>query len=889
LPLTAGQRLGPYEIVAPIGAGGMGEVYRARDTRLERDVAVKVLPVRLAEDPEALARFEREAKAVAALSHPGILAIHDFGRDAGGTAYAAMELLDGETLRQRLAGGALPARKAVDYSLQMAQALAAAHEKGIVHRDLKPENVFLTRDGRVKVLDFGLAKREVEPASGSDTHSPTLAQATEPGAVLGTVGYMSPEQVRGEPVDARSDIFSLGSVLYEMLSGRRAFARDTAAETMTAILREDPTDLLASAESLPPAVGHIVQHCLEKQPSERFQSARDLAFDLSSLADSRVRHERVGEAGARRWVGHYGRTVVLVAVAGLLGLLAGRLMSRPGKTTTSAVFGASFVQLTDQPGIEKDPCLSPDGKSVVYAADNGGQLDLFLQRVGGRNPINLTPDSPTNDHQPAFSPDGERIAFRSEREGGGIFVMGSTGESVKRLTDFGYDPSWSPDGREIAVATTSFYYPTDLSGGPNDVWAVDVATGKKRPVTRGGWAMQPRWSPHGRRIAYWGLRGNSGQRDLWTVAADGSEADTGGVAVTDDAPLDWSPAWAPDGAYLYFSSSRGGTMNLWRVPIDEASGRTLGKPEPLTTPSLWSGQPSLSRDGRQLAFATLDWRSTLLRVGFDPVKEEIVGSPTPILRSTKPIRDHDLSPDGQWVAFNQAGVQEDILVARVDGSQYRRLTDDAFRDRGPEWSPDGRRIAFYSDRSGGYEIWTIRPDGSDLVQLTRNTKGSMNFPVWSPDGSHLAIRVIGGAWMLFDQDRATGTLTGKAMPEMDKAKFWPLSWSPDGKKIAGLVLEEDGSIGEIAIFSLDTQRYQEHRLGSNMQWITPLWMSDSRRLLVRDPGGISVMETGTWRKKRILEVGGYMIGLSVSLSRDNRFITYTETANEGDIWLVNLR
>jgi Tol biopolymer transport system component len=888
LPLTAGQRLGPYEIVAPIGAGGMGEVYRARDTRLERDVAVKVLPVRLAEDPEALARFEREAKAVAALSHPGILAIHDFGRDAG-TAYAAMELLDGETLRQRLAAGALPARKAVDFALQMAQALAAAHDKGIVHRDLKPENVFVTRDGRVKLLDFGLARRDGE-AAGDDTHSPTLAHATEPGTLMGTVGYMSPEQVRGEPVDGRSDIFSLGSVLYEMLSGRRAFARDTPAETMTAILREEPADLLAGAEGLPPPLGHIVLHCLEKQPSERFQSVRDLAFDLSSLTDSRVRHERVGGAGSARWVGRYGRTVALVAVTGLAGLLAGRLTSRTGKATTGPAVGASFVQLTDQPGIERDPSLSPDGKSVVYAADTLGNLDLFLLRVGGRNPVNLTPDSPTDDHQPAFSPDGERIAFRSERAGGGIFVMGSTGESVKRLTDFGYDPSWSPDGREVAVATTSFYYPTDASSHTNEIWAVDVTTGEtRRLIRRGRAAFQPQWSPHGRRIAYWSLRGNSGQRDLWTSAADGSDADTGGVAVTDDAPLDWSPAWSPDGTYLYFSSSRGGTMNLWRVAIDEATGRVGGVPEPLTTPSVWSGQPSLSKDGRQLAFATLDWRSTLLRVGFDPVKEEIVGSPTSILRSTKPIRDHDLSPDGQWVAFNQAGVREDIVVARLDGSQYRRLTDDPFRERGPIWSPDGKRIAFYSDRGGTYEIWTIHPDGSGLVQLTRDSKGTMVWSLWSPDGSRFAVSTIPGDWILFDVNPATGALKQVAVPHMAGSTFWPFSWSPDGKRIAGPLRGEDGVARGIALFSLETRSYEVKRIESNMQWITPLWMSDSRRLLVRDPRGISVMEPGTWRTKRLFDVGGYMIGRSVSLSRDNRFITYTETANEGDIWLVNLR
>jgi serine/threonine protein kinase/Tol biopolymer transport system component len=884
--LSPGTRLGRYEILSPLGAGGMGEVYRARDGKLDRDVAIKVLPSHLSDDPEALARFEREAKAVAALSHPGILAVHDFGR-AGATAFVVMELLDGETLRQRLAEGGLPARKAADYGLQVAHALAAAHASGIVHRDLKPDNIFVTRDGRVKVLDFGLAKRETGAPVPDDTRSPTLAPPTEPGTVMGTVGYMSPEQVRGRPVDARSDIFAFGAVLYEMLSGRRAFQRDTAAETMTAILREDPPALEAAVESLPPALGRVVTHCLEKQREERFQSAHDLAFDLSSLVDSQVRHERVPKTTSGRRVGPRVVTGAVVLLAAALGLAGGRLLPHAGEAKSGGPSAVSFSQLTDQPGVEEEPTLSPDGKSVAYVAEADGDLDVFLLRVGGRNPVNLTADSPADDHQPAFSPDGERIAFRSERDGGGIFVMGSTGESARRLTDFGYDPSWSPDGREIAVASVGFYYPTQRGSAHSDLWVVDVASGRKRAVLLGSDGVQPRWSPHGNRIAYWGLRGMSGQRDLATVAADGSEADHGGVAVTDDPPLDWSPAWSPDGRFLYFSSSRGGTMNLWRVPIDEATGRTLGDPEPVTTPSLWSGQASLSRDGTELAFATLDWRTTLLRVAFDPVREEIVGAPTAILKSTRSIGQHDLSPDGQWVAFNLTGVREDIVVARVDGSQYRRLTDDAFRDRGPLWSPDGKLIGFYSDRSGSYEIWTIRPDGSDLEQVTRDGPGALIYSVWSPDGRRFATSAVPGGWMMFERT-ATGWAKGEAMPPPQGSRFWPLDWSPDGRAIAGILLGENGGVGGIACFSLDRRRYDIHRMGGWLQWVAPRWLSDSRRLIVRDPRGISVVDSSTWRSKRILDVGGYMSGLSVGITRDDRFITYTETATEGDIWMMHL-
>jgi serine/threonine protein kinase/Tfp pilus assembly protein PilF len=276
--LSAGTHLGPYEVLSPLGAGGMGEVYRARDSRLERDVAVKVLPEGLVADSAALARFEREAKAVAALSHPNILAIHDFGRESG-TVYAVMELLEGETLRERLDAGPIPQRKAIDYALQVAQGLAAAHEKGIIHRDLKPENVFLTRDGLVKILDFGLAKVDSGAAREGRSTAPTTP-GTRAGMILGTVGYMSPEQVRGAAADPRSDIFSLGAVLYEMLTGERAFRRESAVETMMAILRENPLEDSAARKALPPEIEETVTHCLEKNPEERFQSARDLAFAL---------------------------------------------------------------------------------------------------------------------------------------------------------------------------------------------------------------------------------------------------------------------------------------------------------------------------------------------------------------------------------------------------------------------------------------------------------------------------------------------------------------------------------------------------------------------------------------------------------------------------------
>jgi serine/threonine protein kinase len=322
--IPEGSRLGPYEIVSPLGAGGMGEVYRARDTRLGRDVAVKVLPASFADDKTRLSRFRQEACAAGALNHPNILAIYDVGTDDS-APYVVSELLEGETLRQRMGGAALPQRKAIDYSQQIAHGLAAAHEKGIVHRDLKPENLFITRDGRVKILDFGLAKLAQAEDGQVQTDIPTRRVDTDPGTVMGTVGYMSPEQVRGQAVDHRSDIFAFGAILYEMLSGKRAFHGGSAAETMSAILKEEPPDLAATGRSVAPPLERLVHHCLEKSPDERFQSARDLAFDLQSLSGTSSQTLSISSAMTSFWNRGWERAAWLVLTSVLL--LAGVVLA----------------------------------------------------------------------------------------------------------------------------------------------------------------------------------------------------------------------------------------------------------------------------------------------------------------------------------------------------------------------------------------------------------------------------------------------------------------------------------------------------------------------------------------------------------------------------------
>jgi Tol biopolymer transport system component/tRNA A-37 threonylcarbamoyl transferase component Bud32 len=865
--------------VAPLGAGGMGEVYRARDTKLQREVAIKVLPERLAQDPQALERFEREARAVATLSHPHILSIHDFGT-LDGTAYAVMELLEGETLRDRLAGGALPVRKATEYAVQLADGLAAAHDKGIVHRDLKPENVFVTKDGRVKILDFGLARHGVVAvAADEEESSPTVSRYTDPGTVLGTVGYMSPEQVRGQAVDHRADFFAFGAILYEMVSGARAFRRDSKVETMNAILKEDPLESDATAAMLPPALERIIRHCLEKAPDERFQSARDLAFDLASLTGAATTSGRTAlSAPPRRRVPLALLAALAVLTAFGLGYLA---RGAPHGEATERPSVGGFTRLTEEQGAEQRPSLSPDGKTLAYVVGWSGRRDIWSRRVGGRNPANLTKDCAQDDYGPAFSPDGEKIAFRSECEGGGIFVMGASGESAKRVTDFGYDPAWSPDGQRLAVSTEAVDFPLSRTV-TSELWVVEVATGAKRRISAGD-AVQPAWSPHGGRIAYWAKVPEGGQRDLWTIKADGSNP----TAVTNDRATDWAPTWSPDGRYLYFSSDRGGTMNLWRSPLDEARGVPRGEPQPVGVPAVSTGTSSLSRDGKVLAYVSAEWRSTVRTLPLDDGRGPLGGTPRSIFKRSGSILAMDWSPDGNWLALNDWGRHEEIFLVRPDGSGYRQLLDDAFRNRFPRFSPDGSQIAFYSDRGGTYGLWSIGPDGGGLQPLAQSAS-ELLYTAWAPDGKRLAttdttgtkILIVGVGKPLAEGIVETlppleGTFTGRDEPR----------WSPDGSLLSFYAARSDGT-SLLFAYSFATKSYR--KLAERA--LSPAWLPDSRRLVYSRDAQLVLLDTVSGASRDLLPSGlvsadAIVFGVP---SPNGRTLAFYERSLDGDIWAMTL-
>ncbi len=583
--LDRSARLGPYEVLGPLGAGGMGEVYRARDARLGREVAVKILPEALARDPDRVARFEREARALAALSHPNVLAIHDFGR-AGDVAYVVTELLEGETLRERLTRDRPTWRRAAEIAAAIADALAAAHARHIVHRDLKPENVFLTSDGRVKVLDFGLAK-VVEPVL-PDASTLTSPHSTSEGHLVGTVSYMSPEQARGLRVDERTDVFSLGCVLYEMLGGRRPFDRPTVADTISAILHEEPAPLDGPQPTAPPpSLVSIVSRCLEKSPEDRFHSAHDLALSLRSLSGT---SGEPAHPSARRWSRwrprHPLRAAAVLAL--LLALASAAVILRRSFRNEAPPEERVPRPLTSAPGWEADPALSPDGGSVAFSSNAAGGADIWVVDVdAGVEPLRLTDDA-GDDRHPAWFPEGRWVAFVSDRSGGpSIWKVSRLGGSPTLIVEDADMPAISPDGRSLAFVRAG-------ASGQRRVWVAPLADpSRARQVTddeRGLWDhADPAWSPDGSTLCF------SDWRNLWVVEAAGGAV----RALTRDDASDRDAVFSPSDGRVYFSSLRDDVRAIWSV---SAAGDA---PKRETPSSSEARHPSLSADGRTLVYTTL--------------------------------------------------------------------------------------------------------------------------------------------------------------------------------------------------------------------------------------------------------------------------------------------
>ena len=787
MTLPAGTRLGPYEIVALIGAGGMGAVYRARDSRLGREVAVKVLPAEYSADADRLRRFEQEARAAGALNHPNILTIFDVGT-AGSSPYVVSELLEGETLRQKVAGGALPQRKAVDYALQLARGLAAAHEMGIVHRDLKPENVFVTKDGRIKILDFGLAKlASPRVMTGGETDAPTTPVITESGLVLGTAGYMSPEQVRGQAADHRSDIFAFGSVLYEMLTGERAFRRETGVETMSAILKEDPPLLSQESPELPPGISRIVRRCLEKGREERFQSASDLAFALESLSGLSMTSgaaRAVAQPAAFRLPRLFLAAASLVVVAGLAYWLARQERTAP----------PTFHQLTFRRGIVLTARFARDGETIVYGgAWDGGPFQLYTVR----------PESPESSPLPlpaadllAISPSGELAVSLGRRfvfswmNGGTLARVPLSGGAPREVLEGVQEADWSPDGAALVAVRRV--------GGTH---RLEYPIGNVVLETA-GWFSHVRLSPDGKRVAFVDHPIFGDDRGVISVLELGKKK----AALTSEWSSAQGLAWTPGGDEVWFTASEkglnsslravtlsgrtrivvNGTGRLTLLDIsrqrrvllsrDQSRGAVIGRASDGAEERelSWldaSGCSDLSADGRSLLL-TESGEGGGPRYG--TYLRKLDGSPAVRLGDGQATA---LSPDGKWALSIVYGKPDELRMLPTGAGEARTLPRGSIeRLHWARWTPDGKMVFFTGNEAGkSLRIYLLDLASGRMRPVTPEGVG-WNLPA-TPDGRFVCSGDREGRVRLYPID---GSGEARLLPGLEPGDT-PLRWSRDGR------------------------------------------------------------------------------------------------------------
>jgi Tol biopolymer transport system component len=739
--LPAGRLLGRYQILSRLGAGGMGEVFLAEDTQLDRLVAVKLLPAEFTSNAERVRRFIREAKSASALNHPNILTIHEIGQvqtETDGLYFIVTEYVDGQTLRERMSAGKIPLDVALDMAIQVAGALAVAHEAGIIHRDIKPENLMIRRDGYVKLLDFGLAKLAEEAQVGKP-----LALSTEPGRVMGTAQYMSPEQARGLTVDARTDVFSLGVVLYEIIAGRAPFVGVNAIEVMGAILNQEPAPLrplLAAPGPAADELERIVAKALNKDRNERYQTSNDFLLDLKKSKIELDALTSVSGAklipgdGAREKRRVAGRlAAILLAAGAAIGVAVYYAFDR---SPAPAPVRPIIVPFSSLPGRESDPDFSPDGNQLAFTWDGGenGQVDVYVKLIGAGPPLRLTQD-PANEASPVWAPDGRSIAFiRSGQTGDTLLIIPSLGGPERKVfTNNGplYSVNWSPDGKWLAVA----------DGGGGGIAMISVETGEKRMVTKQpapSYDLRPAFSPDGRQLAF--VRDN-GKIYLTAVTGGGEKK------LAADIGLITRLAWTADRGEIIFDSGLTGNWTLWRMP---SSG---GEPEALFSEREVYSLPAISRTGRQVAIVERHYDTDIRRLQL----------PTAI-------------PTSDNASVSMSGRSGGRI--EIKGEAMSRFITSQRQEENPQFSPDGKKIAFVSNRSGSLDLWVCASDGGSPRQLTQAGEATAGSPRWSPDSRRLVydsnLDAHGDLFMIDAEGGAPRRLTTESSSDILP------NWSRDG-------------------------------------------------------------------------------------------------------------
>jgi eukaryotic-like serine/threonine-protein kinase len=811
MALTVGTRLGPYEIISAIGTGGMGEVYRARDPRIGRDVAVKVLPTAFSEDQERLRRFQQEAHSAGVLNHPNILAVHDVGSE-NGAPYIVSELLEGETLREKLGGGPLSSRRAIDYSLQIANGLSAAHEKGITHRDLKPENIFVTKDGRIKIFDFGLAKLTEKEGAPSPENSAlqTVAAQSNPGTVLGTMGYMSPEQVRGLPVDWRSDIFTFGAILYEMLTGKRAFTGNTQADTITAILQKDPPDVAQSNPDAPPAADKILRHCLEKEAARRFQSAQDVAFALESLSGfSDPGSVRLATPSAQRAAASpkFWMTIAAIcAIAAIVTLLLAAKMrvQKPGRVLQLSIVPPAGTTLSGW------PVISPDGGQIIFpATDTSGRSYLWLRSLDSSESRQLpgTEDA----LQPFWSPDNKWIAFFSPAKLKKIQLPDGPTQVLCNVGD--------PRGGAWNQENTILFAPNPddgLSRIPSSGGNITPVTSLRKGESGHRW---PIFLPNGRDFLFYIFRSNdmTRQEGIYFGSLDTSELKP--VATSYSGGI-----FIPPSTILF---QQGTTLMAQSFDLKERKPK--GDPIPITdqvTAQIdYSGSFGFSADANTLACVRGNLNSRF--VWFDRTGRQVGSFGDPAMYQSL-----SLSPDGKRVVSDAspnraAGSPTDLWIVESSSGMRSRFTFNPLGNLQPVWSPDITKIAFGSNPDGPYNVFVKNASGTGKEQqLFKSDKWV--FPVdWSMDGTYLLYELVSSdsgydlwAWPM-SGNKATYPIATSQSSE-SQGKF-----SPDGQFVA-YTSDETGR-PEIYVQTFPDPSHGRWQI-STAGAVMPRWSKDGKEL-----------------------------------------------------------
>jgi eukaryotic-like serine/threonine-protein kinase len=861
MSISAGATLGPYEILAPLGSGGMGDVYRARDPRLGRDVAIKVLPPAFAADANRLARFEQEARAVAALNHPNIVAIYDVGKDAEGRPYLVTELIEGTTLRTRLTNEPLSLRLAVDFALQIARGLAAAHDRGIVHRDLKPENVMVSKDGFVKILDFGLAKL-TEAESGGVSAMPTLAKPeTKSGMVMGTVGYMSPEQASGEPLDYRSDQFSLGSILYEMATGQKPFRRKTAAETMSAIIREEPEPAGKLRTELPVPARWILDRCLAKDPEERYGSTRDLAREIAAVRDHISEVSSGGEAllaaGRPR-----GRLLPAVAAVALLasGVVGWLLASSRTKAVPAA---PTFKRLTYRQGVLQNARIAPDGKTIYYGATWDGEpgARVYVTHLDG--PESRALDLPLGTDIAAVSPSGELAIILDERPRGGTLarvpMAGGAPRQVLELVPYA-GADWTPDGKELVVVR-------DVKGEHR----LEFPIGKVILSAPGLVPSSPRFSPRGDRIAFWELGEVS---SIVVIEPSGKNKRTLSSGWPRVAGV---PGWSPDGNEVWFTAGRlGEPDSLW------AADRT-GKVRLVARVPGHLELDDISRDGRVLfAHHTVLYGLRGMAPGASAERE------LSWLDASAPS---DLSADGKTLLLTEqgegAGASPAVYLRGTDGSPAVRLGEGV----GLALAPDGKRVLARLEPGGDKPAeLVLLPTGPGEVERLKT--GSIPVKGWGgflPDGRSIVF--ASGSWAVGGNRIYRLELSGGAPRPIgpEGTSLWPYASpvSPDGRFVLGRRTRADRAVA--SLIPLDGS---EPRDIPNWSGGSPVqWSADGRSLYVSTFSGeawLVDIESGKRRLWKTL-APGFSPGMGqnrLRVTTDGKAYVYSMPRAFSELYLV---